>query len=239
MQTKNFIAYYRVSTEEQGQSGLGLKAQRESVHSFVKNNGILLDEFQDVESGAKSFREGLNAAIRACKETGSTLIVKDLSRISRGGFKIMVELEEAGVKFIESTSPYDNQMIKEIKFSLAKDEREKISERTKSALSMISKKVANGEKHISKNGNVITSLGSPENLTPEARAKGVETRKRLALENPDNRRAYGLIKILRKQKKSFYFITAELNSNGFKTSTGKEFNQMQTKRIYEMFNKNN
>ena len=239
MSIKNFIGYYRVSTEEQGQSGLGLKAQRESVQSFANSNGVLLEEFQDIESGAKNFREGLNAAIRACKETGSILVVKDLSRISRGGFRIMVELEEAGVKFIESTSPYDNQMIKEIKFSLAKDEREKISERTKSALGVISNKVANGEEHISKSGNVVTRLGNPENLTQEARDKGVRIRKQLALNNPDNKRAYALIKSLIGQKKSFYFITVELNLSGFKTSRGKEFNQVQTKRVYEMFNQNN
>lgn len=236
MEKNTYIGYYRVSTEEQGESGLGLKAQRDSVRAFVKNNGDLIFEYQDVESGVKNNRSGLDAAIKACKDTGATLIVKDLSRISRGGFRIMVDLQESGINFIEASAPNDTQMVKEIKFSLAKDEREKISERTKSALNVIKEKIDSGEGHVSKSGNIVKSLGKPENLTDKDRKKGAEIRSQMAKSSPENLRAYALIKALLKNGDSFYQITKELNEFGFRTSRGKEFSQVQVKRVYEMFN---
>ena len=102
----NYVAYYRVSTEEQGQSGLGLKAQATSVINYIDQNGILVGEYQDIESGASEKRQGMLQAIQACKENGATLVVKEMSRISRGGFKYRQMLEEAGIDFIECSSPH-------------------------------------------------------------------------------------------------------------------------------------
>lgn len=230
---KQYIGYYRVSTEEQGESGLGLTAQKHDVRRFVSSNGALVGEFQDIESGAKDCREGLNLAIEACKRTGATLVVKNLSRISRGGYRVMMDLEEAGIEFIESTSPNDNQMVKELKFSFAKEERKKISERTTSALSVIKEKLARGEVHVSKSGNVVVSLGTPENLTPAAILKAAEVRARIAREDLENIKATAYIVALVEAGKSFYYITNKLNENGFVTSRGNRFSQTQTKRLYE------
>jgi len=230
-----YVGYYRVSTEEQGKSGLGLESQRESVRSFALKNGTLVGEFQDIESGSKNFRNGLNKAIHACIDAGAILVVKNMSRISRGGFKVMVELEEAGIEFVESTSPYDPQMVKEIKFSIAKDERMKISERTKSALTVIKNKIARGEKHISKAGNEVISLGNPDNLTYSAVQKSVEVRSRLAYEDPNNSRAGAFIIALKGNGCSFYSISSKLNESGFKTSRGNDFTQVQVKRLYNRY----
>lgn len=229
---KQYIGYYRVSTEEQGDSGLGLQAQKSDVRRFVSIGGLLVGEFEDVESGAKDSREGLNLAIEACKSTGATLVVKNLSRISRGGYRVMMDLEEAGIEFIESTSPNDNQMVKELKFSFAKEERKKISERTTSALTVIKEKLARGEVHVSKSGNVVVSLGTPENLTPAAILKAAESRARIAREDLENIKATAYIVALKKSGESFYSITKMLNENGFVTSRGNAFSQMQTKRLY-------
>lgn len=234
---RQYIAYYRVSTEEQGHSGLGLKAQQASVRTFAENTGELVGEFTEIESGSNNDRVQLNLAIQACKTFGADLVVKNLSRISRGGYKVMVKLEELGINYIECTSPYDNQLMKEFKFSMAKDELEKISERTSSALQEIKKKLTNGERHVSKSGNVITSLGSPQNLTPEAIEKAAIARSRNAASNENNKRATSLIVALRKAGLSFYAITAQLNDTGFKTSRGNNFSEVQTKRLFDRHNK--
>lgn len=237
MKNNLYIAYYRVSTVDQGKSGLGLEAQRKSVMEFINSNGTLVNEFQDIESGASETREGIKKAIELCKATGATLVVKEMSRISRGGFKIMVEMEEAGVDFIESTAPHDASMVKGLKFVLAKDEREKISERTTSALSRIKDKIKSGEQHISKAGNVVTHLGSPENLTDEARQKSIEVRQRKAMEDENNKKSGAFILSLHKNGKSFKEITEELNRCGFKTRRGCEFSVTQVRRLFNRYKK--
>lgn len=230
-----YIGYYRVSTEEQGASGLGLGAQQASVREFCQTSGQLIGEFTDVESGKVDQREQLQLAISACVKTGATLVVKNLSRISRGGFRIMLQLEEAGVNYIESSSPHDNQLIKEIKFSLAKEERQNISERTSAALVTIKRKLADGMVHISKAGNVVESLGSPENLTDEARAKGRETHSKKAYNKSLKAGVYAVA--LSEAGKNGSEITKALNEAGFTTARGKEFSRTQTNRLLERYAK--
>ena len=223
-----YIAYYRVSTQEQGNSGLGLSAQQSSVRTFAKASGELVGEYVEVESGTHNSRKELDAAIDACVALGAVLVVKNLSRISRGGYKVMGKLQDLGVTFIESTSPYDNQLIKEFKFSLAKEEREKISERTSSALQEIKKKITKGQLHISKAGNIVRSLGCPDNLSAMSRERAsISIRAKAA-----NERATSLIVALRASGLSFYAITKQLNDTGFKTSRGNNFSEMQSKRLY-------
>lgn len=235
MENKLFVGYYRVSTKDQGKSGLGLDSQRTSVRDFVQSVGTMVAEFQDIESGASNSRQGIRLAMLRCAETGSTLVVKEMSRISRGGFKTMVELEEAGIPFIESTAPNDPEMVKGIKFVLAKDEREKISIRTKGALAEIKEKLARGEEHISKSGNVVKSLGSSSTITAEARKKSCQVRKEKAYNNPDNKKAGALILALKKAGGNYYTIAQALNDAGFKTSRGKEFTQVQVNRLYRRY----
>ena len=150
-----YIAYYRVSTEEQGQSGLGLLSQQTDVRSFAGSNGELVGEFTEVESGKNNSRKQLDLAIEMCSKMGATLLVKYLSRISRGGHQVMSKLEDLGVKYIESTAPYDNQLMKEFKFSMAKDERLKISERTSDALQEIKNKIAYSDSITADEENII------------------------------------------------------------------------------------
>jgi len=233
---KVYIAYYRVSTEEQGQSGLGLSAQQSSVRSFVKNNGELAGEFIEIESGAHNNRKQLDTAIDMCVKLKATLVVKNLSRISRGGYKVMGKLQDLGVTFIESTSPFDNQLIKEFKFSMAKEELERISERTSAALQEIKSKIERGEVHISKAGNIVKSLGTPDNLTDASRQKATEVRVSKALNNENNKRAGAFIVALNNAGLSFYAITAQLNQNDFKTSRGNTFGEVQTKRLFDRYN---
>ncbi|MCM8570266.1 recombinase family protein [Gramella jeungdoensis] len=216
---EQFIAYYRVSTQDQGKSGLGLSSQKESVERYINTTGgTLIQSFQDIQSGKNDInRENLNKAILASQKHGAILIVKKLDRLSRGGFKIAVRLEDLGVKYIESDSPNDNDLIKNIKLAMAKDEREKISERTKAALAMKKKQ---GVK-----------LGKIENLTQSGRVKGAKAMQKKAQLNENNRRAKGYAGLLKEKGFTLQQIADELNGCGFSTSRGKQFQPTQVMRL--------
>jgi DNA invertase Pin-like site-specific DNA recombinase len=229
-----YVAYYRVSTEEQGTSGLGLKAQATSVLNYIAQSGELVGEFQDIESGASEKRVGMIAAIEACKANKAILVVKEMSRISRGGYKYRQLMEDSNVDFIECNSPHDPEFVKDIKFSLAKDERKKIRQRTKDALGEIKLKIERGETHVSKAGNIVVALGNPKNLSDESRAISIAVRKDKAMNDENNVRAGAFIVALA-DSNNFKQITQKLNAAGFKTSRGNNFSEMQTKRLYNRY----
>lgn len=224
---KKFVCYYRLSTDQtrnkkKGQTGLGLDAQRRYNLSYIESvQGDIIDEFTDIESGAKIDRPELQKAIQMCLEKKAALLVGKLDRLSRDGFKIMVQLEDLGIEYIDSTAPNDNDFIKAIKFSLARDERQKVSERTRAALKALKEK---GVK-----------LGNPQHLTKEARKNGSNAMKVKAATNVNNRRAAAYAATLRESGMSLRLIANELNLQGFVTSQGKSFRAMSVKRVIDMY----
>ena len=234
--SKEYIAYYRVSTREQGDSGLGLSAQEESVKRFVSGKGVIATQFTEVESGKRDNRVELHKAIEMCESTGATLIIAKLDRLSRDSVFILT-LKNSGVDFICADMPDANSLTIGIMAILAEDEAKRISDRTKSALKVIKDKISSGEKHVSRNGNEVTRLGNPDNLTQSARMKGAEAMRRKADEDLNNKRAGQLIVTLRDSGDSFYKIKGVLNSSGFVTSKGNPFSEVQVKRVYDRFKK--
>lgn len=234
---KTFIAYFRVSTQEQGTSGLGIESQRQNVRAYVNSvDGTILEEFIDIESGKNNNRKKLWKAVERAKRTGSTLIVKKFDRLSRGGLEVMSLLEKYNIEYIESDSPNDDTLLKELKFSIAKDEVKKVSQRTSSALKVIKDKIQKGHAHTSKSGKPVTKLGNPENLTSESRLKSIKARRNKALSDPNNSKAAAMIIALRDEAGlSFYNISGKLNEGGFKTSKGSDFTDVQVGRLYKMF----
>src|SRR4029453_13940438 len=96
----NFVAYYRVSTEQQGQSGLGLEAQRAAVMNYLNGgNWKLVGEFIEVERGKRRDRPQLAAAQAACRKRKATLVIAKLDRLSRN-VHFISGLMEAGTKFV-------------------------------------------------------------------------------------------------------------------------------------------
>ena len=233
---QNLVAYYRVSTEEQGNSGLGLQSQKSFIQDFiVKSNSNLVAEFVDIESGKNNSREQFNKAIALCNMTNSTLIAYDITRISRGGFSMMASLEASGVKFISATNPYESDFAKSVQFVVAKEEADRIARNTRKALQAIKQNIATNGYHISKSGNRITKLGSGVPISDVARENSIKTRTLKAKNDPNNKRAGAFIVNLVNQGQNFSKITKMLNDNGFLTSRGNQFSQVQTKRLYKRF----
>jgi DNA invertase Pin-like site-specific DNA recombinase len=130
-----WVAYYRVSTDRQGESGLGLEAQRRAVADYLNGGSwTLAAEYTEVESGKRSDnRPQLTAALAACKRLKAKLIVAKLDRLSRNvGF--ICALLNSGVEFVAADMPHANKMTLQVLAVFAEHERDLISARTKQAL---------------------------------------------------------------------------------------------------------
>jgi len=133
-QNTKYIAYYRVSTDRQGQSGLGLEAQQQSVQQHLGcHKAQLINEFTEIESGGKNNRTELNKALELCKKEKATLIIAKLDRLTRN-VHFISGLMESKVDFIAADNPHANKLMIHMLAAFAEHEREMISQRTKAAL---------------------------------------------------------------------------------------------------------
>ncbi len=130
--TGKFVAYYRVSTDKQGQSGLGLDAQREAVARHI-GQAELVAEFTEVESGRKNDREQLAHALSLAKRTKATLVIAKLDRLARN-VHFISGLLESSVPFVCADMPEADRTFLQMSAVFAEWEARKISERTKAAL---------------------------------------------------------------------------------------------------------
>lgn len=129
-----FVAYYRVSTQSQGRSGLGLEAQKAAVQAFLNGGSWkLLGAFTEIESGADNARPELAKALNACRLKGATLVIAKLDRLSRDAH-FLLGLEKAGVDFVAADMPSANRLTVGIMAMVADEERRMIAARTKAAL---------------------------------------------------------------------------------------------------------
>ncbi len=133
METPKFIAYYRVSTDRQGRSGLGLEAQQQAVCDFLARRGDIIESFTEIESGRKDDRPQLAAALDTCRKHKATLVIAKLDRLARNVYFIS-GLMESGVEFVAVDMPEANRLTIHILAAVAEHEREAISQRTKAAL---------------------------------------------------------------------------------------------------------
>jgi DNA invertase Pin-like site-specific DNA recombinase len=129
-----FVAYYRVSTDRQGQSGLGLEAQRSAVLAYLNvGSWTMIAEFTEVESGRYADRPQLAAALAACKKHKAKLVIAKLDRLSRN-LAFIATLMDSGVEFVAVDNPHANKLTVHILAAVAQHEREMISQRTRDAL---------------------------------------------------------------------------------------------------------
>jgi DNA invertase Pin-like site-specific DNA recombinase len=130
-----FVSYYRVSTQKQGRSGLGLEAQKAAVETYLRAHaGVELASFTEVESGKNAAdRPKLQAALLRCRQTRATLLVAKLDRLSRNA-SFLMNLRDSGVQFEALDVPGANMLTVGVMALMAQQERELISTRTKAAL---------------------------------------------------------------------------------------------------------
>jgi DNA invertase Pin-like site-specific DNA recombinase len=136
MQAKStvFIAYYRVSTDKQGRSGLGLEVQRAAVAHYLGSvGGILRVEFTEVETGKRNDRPELEKALAACRKHKARLVIAKLDRLSRN-VAFIAAMMDAGVEFVACDNPHATRLTLHILAAVAEHEREMIASRTKAAL---------------------------------------------------------------------------------------------------------
>lgn len=217
-----FVAYYRVSTREQGISHLGLDAQRQTVLDYIeKNNGLLMAEFTEVKTGTmnkKSKRPDLAEAFQLVKSNNATLIVARLDRLYRDVY-FTAKLAKDGIKFVCCDMPAANEAQIGFMALMAEYEAKLASERTKAALQ-------------AKKLNEPTWKPGTNNLTPEARLKSRQAISREARENVDIRKAFHFIAYLKTQGLTYKAIADRLNEENYRTVTGKLFHAVQVRNIW-------
>ncbi len=217
-----YVSYCRVSTQKQGYSGLGLAGQREMIRNYLKGQEPIA-EFIEVESGKKSDRPKLTEALELCRKTGSKLIVAKLDRLSRS-VSFTSKLLESGIDIIFTDMPEANRLVLHIIASISEYELTLVKQRTKAALKQKKK---------------VMKLGKPENLLnnlEENVAKSNETNRKKAMDNPNNKRATALLKVLVNQGLSLSEMARRLNEEGFVTSRGKKFTAWQVSVLIKRYN---
>lgn len=215
-----FVAYYRVSTQKQGISGLGLESQKSATRDYIQRvDGNLTSAFQDIESGSKDDRPELQKALRECRLTGATLIIAKLDRLSRN-CRFLMELQESSTKFICCDMPEANDLTVGILACMAEHERKLISERTIVALAAAKKrgvKLGNPNLHLVRNSDTRSAT-----IAKIAKAKSRNKElKQIVLEVQESS----------SKRLSLRSLAKHLNDAGYKTARGELFRATTVSRI--------
>lgn len=212
---QRYVTYYRVSTKEQGRSGLGLEAQERDVRLFLEGFSEVpwevIGSFTDVESGTDNDRPELAKALALVRKTGAELLVAKLDRLSRRVSFIATLMDDPKVKLRVASMPRADKFQLHIYAALAEQEREFISARTKAALAQAK---ARGVK-----------LGG---LRDKTAARNVAVQE-LAKGNAE--RIAGIVQPLRDQGASLRAISEALNDSGVPTSRGGSWSAAQVQRV--------
>jgi DNA invertase Pin-like site-specific DNA recombinase len=202
------VAYYRVSTRKQGESGLGLEAQQSCVADYARyGQHDIIGAYREIETGKRADRPELAKAIAHAKRAKGTLVIAKLDRLARN-VHFLSGLMESRIEFVCCDNPHANRLTLHILAAVAEDEARRISERTKAALAAY--KARGG------------TLGKPENLTPEAGRRGAAATRAQA------RTAYAaLLPELRQWRAaglSYREIASMLNGGGHTMRSGASWN---------------
>jgi DNA invertase Pin-like site-specific DNA recombinase len=209
--SKRFIGYFRVSTDRQGRSGLGLEAQREAVLRYLAGvGGQLQGEFIEIESGKRNDRPQLAAAIAAAKKARATLIIAKLDRLARN-VHFISGLMESGVDFVAADNPHANKLMVHMLAAFAEHEREQISQRTKDALAA------------AKTRGIRLGRNGADRLAPAYRSAAMERARQLA----------PVLTELKLAGLSVRRMAAELMARGVPTPNGAKWHGQTVRRMID------
>jgi len=210
MNEQKFVSYLRVSTIEQGESGLGLEAQRQAVHEYVSRVSCeLIAEFVEIESGSRNDRPQLKAAVDLCKRQKATLIIAKLDRLARN-VAFISTLMESGVAFLAADNPHANKLMIHMLAAFAEHERDQIRARTKAALAA------------AKARGVVLGRYGREVLSRQNRAQAVERARQLGPVLTD----------LRRQGIPFMEMARIMNERAIPSARGKRWHAATVHRLF-------
>jgi len=210
-----YVVYTRVSTEDQGKSGLGLEAQQRDIAIFLDKFSAVpfevIGSFQDVQSGGDNDRPELAKALALVRKTGAELLVAKLDRLSRKVAFIATLMDDPKVKLRVASMPQADKFSLHVYAALAEQERTFISERTKAAL-----------RSAKERGIVLGGL------------RDATGKRNVAIQAKANAEAGRLLKIITPMAAagtSLIKIAAALDDMGVATSRGGKWTAMQVSRV--------
>ncbi len=244
------VGLIRVSTDKQGESGLGLEAQEDAIERYRRaNDAMLIKTYREVESGTHDDLENrpqFKAAISHAGRAGATLVIAKIDRLVRSTV-VMAALKTSGVRFVACDNPYANELTIDILVAVAADEARRISDRTKAALAAYK-----AGRHVSKRIKARYPDGVPKevveatagklgshlpqcrgHLTRESRKRGwtksVSKRKAAAIASMSD--LVPLMKEMWDSGRPLYSIAKHLNEEGQTTRRGRAWSATQVKRV--------
>lgn len=225
------IAYFRVSTKRQGESGLGLEGQAAAVEEYAKQTGRqIVARYTEVESGRKSDRPALARALAHARRSKATLCVAKLDRLSRD-VEFLARVMNSGCDFVACDNPTANRLTLHVLAAVAEDEARRISERTKAALAAAK---ARGAKLGSSRPGHWEGEGKKEaRLAGLAKARSVAA----VMRTEHAEQAYADLRPemidMRAKGMTLAGIADKLNADGYRTRRDKPWNPVQVSRVLE------
>ena len=219
------VAYLRVSTKRQGESGLGLEGQKAALEAHASQTGArVVAWYTEVESGKRADRPELAKALAHAKRSKAILCVAKLDRLSRN-VEFLAKVMNSGCEFAAADMPAANRFMLHVMAAVAEHEAKTISERTKAAL----------QAYKARGGKLGAELEQCRNLTQQAvalgRQRSAESRAKAAREATSD--LLPIMQELRNAGKTLQEIADELNAQGHVTRRGKAWNPVQVGRVLE------
>lgn len=225
---RSFVAYYRVSTDRQGRSGLGLEAQQAAVRQYVSGHGQLTAEYTEIETGKRSDRPNLTKALAHARRQGATLVIAKLDRLARN-MAFTATLMESGADFVACDIPNANRLTIHILAAVAEDEARRISERTMAAL----------EAYKARGGLLGANHPKCREISRAPAKKGSPVGAARVAEQA--RKSYAdilpVMQQLRDAGQSLREIATHLSDSWHVTRRGRDWNPTQVKRVLDRRNR--
>jgi DNA invertase Pin-like site-specific DNA recombinase len=204
-----FVAYYRVSTDRQGRSGLGLEAQQAAVRGYIGAVAPIA-EFTEIETGKRNDRPQLKQALALCRKRKARLVIAKLDRLSRN-LAFIATLMDSGVEFVAVDNPHANRLTLHILAAVAEHERHMIADRTKAAL------------QAAKARGIRLGQNGADRLAPAYRAAAIERARQLA----------PVLAELKSTGMSVRRMAAELTARGIPTPNGAKWHSQTVRRMLD------